>query len=153
MIALSQMTGPPRFRGRASHGGRCVTPKSLPLLLALSGFAAVLPGVAAAQDDADAMIAASQQVDTGMALAGRQIGARDLLGALGTLERVLFAHPEAVPPRLLYASLLCRLDDREGAEVELSLLAGRTIAEPDWAGVAAACGTIPRPSPAKRGRR
>src|SRR4051812_1730247 len=153
MIALSQMTGPPRFRGRASHGGRCVTPKSLPLLLALSGFAAVLPGVAAAQDDADAMIAASQQVDTGMALAGRQIGARDLLGALGTLERVLFAHPEAVPPRLLYASLLCRVDDAEGATVELSQLGGQQIADADWAIVTAACGQVPRPGPTHKGKK
>jgi hypothetical protein len=130
-----------------------VSSKSLPLLLALTSFAATLPGAAAAQDDADALIAASQQVDTGIALAGRQIGTRDLLGALGTLERVLFVHPEAVPPRLLYASLLCRLDDREGAEVELSLLAGRSIADADWAGVTAACGAIARPAPPRKGRR
>jgi hypothetical protein len=128
-----------------------VTGKSLPLLIALA--AAALPGAAGAQDSPDALIDASRQVDSGLALANRQIAASDLLGALGTLERVQFANPEAVPPRLLYISLLCRLDDREGAEVELGLLAGRPIADADWAGVAAACGSVPRPAPPRKGHR
>jgi hypothetical protein len=127
-----------------------VTGKFLPLLLAL---AAALPAAAAAQDSPDALIDASRQVDSGLALANRQIAANDLLGALGTLERVQFAHPEAVPPRLAYLSLLCRLDDREGAEVELGLLAGQSIADPDWAGVVAACGPLTRPAAPRKGRR
>lgn len=123
----------------------------LPLpLLALS--AAFLLSPAAIAQDLDAMASASQQVDSGMALARGQIAASDLPGALGTLERVLLAFPEIVPPRLLYASLLCRLDDRQGAELELGLLAGKPIADPDWAGVEAACGAVPRPAP-PRGRR
>jgi hypothetical protein len=126
-----------------------MTGKMLRFLLGLCA-AAMLSPAALAQDDTDAMIAATQQVDTGLALARRQIAATDLPGALGTLERVLFAHPEVVPPRLLYASLLCRLDDREGAELELGLLAGKPIADADWAGVAAACGSVPRPAPPKR---
>ena len=126
-----------------------MTGKMLRLLLGLSG-AVLLAPAALAQDDAGTLIAASQQVDSGMALARRQIAASDLPGALGTLERVLFAHPEIVPPRLLYASLLCRLDDRQGAELELGLLAGKRIADPDWAGVTADCGPLPRPAPGKR---
>jgi hypothetical protein len=125
--------------------------KSLPLLLALAAMA--LPGAAGAQDNPDALIDASRQVDSGLALANRQIAGNDLLGALGTLERVQFAHPEAVPPRLVYISLLCRLDDREGAEVELSLLAGKQIADSDWAGVAAACVPVARPAPSRKGHR
>ena len=128
-----------------------MTGKSLPLLLALSAMA--LPGAAGAQDNPDALIDAARQVDSGLALANRQIAVNDLLGALGTLERVQFAHPEAVPPRLVYISLLCRLDDREGAGVELSLLAGKPIADSDWAGVAAACGPVTRPAPPQKGRR
>ena len=116
------------------------------LILGLAA-AASLSSAVRAQDDADSLITASQQVDTGMALAQRQIAGRDLLGALGTLERVLFVHPEAVQPRLLYASLLCRLDDAEGANIELSLLGGQQIADGDWAVVAAACGAVPRPAP------
>jgi hypothetical protein len=102
--------------------------------------------------DLDGMASATEQVNSGINLARSQIAASDLPGALGTLERVLLAHPEIVPPRLLYASLLCRLDDRQGAELELGLLAGKPIAESDWAGVQAACGSVPRPAP-PRGRR
>jgi hypothetical protein len=126
-----------------------MTNKVLRLLIGLSG-AALLAPAAPAQDDADALIAASRQVDSGMALARRQVAASDLTGALGTLERVLFAHPEIVPPRLLYASLLCRLDDRQGAELELGLLAGKRIGDSDWAGVTAACGPMPRPAKGKK---
>lgn len=126
-----------------------MTFKALAFTIGLSG-AALLAPAALAQDESDALVAASQQVDSGMALARRQIAASDLTGALGTLERVLFAHPEIVPPRLLYASLLCRLDDRQGAELELGLLAGKRIADSDWAGVTAACGPVPRPGKRKK---
>ncbi|HEX6374561.1 MAG TPA: hypothetical protein VFZ91_02465 [Allosphingosinicella sp.] len=128
-----------------------MTAKMLSFLLGLS-VAALLAPAARAQDDPDALAAATQQLDSGMALARRQIAASDLTGALGTLERLLFAYPEVVPARLLYASLLCRLDDRQGAELELGLLAGKPIAEADWAGVAAACGAVPRPPPPKKGK-
>jgi hypothetical protein len=126
--------------------------KFLPFLLALSA-SALLSQAAAAQDDLDAMATATEQVDSGLALARRQIAASDLPGALGTLERVLLAHPEAVPPRLLYASLLCRLDDRQGAELELGLLAGKQIVDSDWAGVQAACGSVTRPAAPRRKKR
>lgn len=115
--------------------------------------AAMLSSAARAQDDSDALAAATRQLDSGMTLAHRQIQASDLPGALGTLERVLFAYPEAVPPRLLYASVLCFLDDRQGAALELGLLAGKPIADSDWTAVAAACGPVPRPAPPKRGKR
>ena len=122
----------------------------LPLLLLT---AVMLTSGARAQDDPAGLAAATERLDSGMALARSQIGASDLPGALGTLERILFAYPEAAPPRLLYASLLCRLDDRQGAELELGLLAGKPIADSDWAGVAAACGPVPRPAPPKRGKK
>jgi hypothetical protein len=123
--------------------------KMLRFPLALSA-AAMLSSAAFAQDDPEALAAATRQLDSGMTLARSQIGGSDLLGALGTLERLLFAFPEAAPPRLLYASLLCRLDDRQGAELELGLLAGKRIADPDWAEVTAACGPVPRPGKRKK---
>ena len=130
-----------------------MTAKLLRFPLALLA-AATLSSAARAQDDPDALAAATRQLDSGMALAHRQIRATDLPGALGTLERVLFAYPEAVPPRLLYAAVLCLVDDRRGAELELGLLAGRPTADSDWAAVAAACGPVPRPAPpGKRKRR
>lgn len=100
--------------------------------------------------DLEALIAPSLETDSGLRLARRQIADSDLLGALGTLERVQFAHPEALAPRLLYASLLCRVDDREGAEVEISQLAGQPIGDQAWTEVAAACGTIARPRGGKK---
>jgi hypothetical protein len=129
-----------------------MTFKMLRLPLALLA-AAALSSAARAQDDPDSLAAATRQLDTGMALAHRQIRATDLPGALATLERVLFAYPEAVPPRLLYAAVLCLVDDRQGAELELGLLAGRPTADPDWAPVAAACGPVPRPAPPRKGKR
>ena len=114
------------------------------------GAAAFASSSALAQDDLDVLANATLQVDSGLALARQQIAASDLPGALGALERVLLAHPEAVPPRLLYASLLCRLDDRQGAELELGLLAGKQIADADWAGVQAACGSVARPAAPRR---
>lgn len=115
--------------------------------------AALLSPALLAQDDPDRLAAATGRLDSGMTLARGQVAAADLPGALATLERLLFAHPEAVAPRLLYASLLCRLDDRQGAELELGLLAGKPVADGDWAGVTAACGPVPRPAPPRRGKR
>jgi hypothetical protein len=126
--------------------------KFLAFLLGL-GATAALAAPACAQDDLDTLVTASQQVDSGMALARRQMAGRDLLGAAGTLERVLIANPEAVPPRLLYASLLCRLDDSEGAGVELDLLAGMPVADADWTEVTGACGAVPRPAAPPQDRR
>jgi thioredoxin-like negative regulator of GroEL len=83
-----------------------------------------------------------------VALGRRQVADADLLGAVGTLERVLLAHPEANEARLLYASLLCRLDDTEGAGVELGLLPPEAITEEEWQEVTKACGPLPRPGPA-----
>ena len=115
--------------------------------------AALLSPAAYAQDDPAALAAATRQLDSGMTLARQQVRATDLPGALGTLERLLFAYPEAVPPRLLYAAVLCLVDDRRGAELELGLLAGRPTADSDWASVTAACGPVSRPAPPRRGKR
>jgi len=101
-------------------------------------------------DDLGALVTPALETESGLALARRQIADTDLLGALGTLERVQFAHPDALAPRLLYASLLCRLDDRQGAEVELAQLAGQPIGDPAWAEVTAACGSIARPRSGKK---
>ncbi len=125
-----------------------IMPRFSLALLAAATFSSAAPA-----QDADALAAATQRLDSGMTLARRQIGASDLPGALGTLERVLLTYPEAAPPRLLYAAVLCLLDDRQGAELELDLLADRPIADSDWSAVAAACGPVPRPSPPRRGKR
>ena len=47
----------------------------------------------AIEPEVEALIAPSQQTETGVALARTQIQENDLLGAVGTLERVLFVDP------------------------------------------------------------
>lgn len=94
----------------------------------------------------EALVDPTLQVDTGTALARRQAADADLLGATATLERVLFGHSEADSARLFYASVLCRLDDGDGAKTEVELLSGRPVADVDWTEVSAACPPMTRPS-------
>ena len=100
--------------------------------------------------DLDALITPSLKVDTGMALARQQMADNDLLGAAATLERVLIANQDSVPARLLYASLLCRLDDRQGAQVEINLLPKKDVPDAYWSEVTTACGVMQRPGKSRR---
>src|SRR5262245_2940264 len=51
--------------------------------------------------------------------ARQQASAGDLLGAAATLEGALLAHPNAQDVRAVHAAILCRLDDRQGAALDL----------------------------------
>jgi Flp pilus assembly protein TadD len=86
----------------------------------------------------------SVQTGPGIALARRQIGQGDLMAAVATLERVLMAHGDADAALLLHATLLCRLDDRDGARAELAAF-DRPVPGPAWAEMTAACGSMSRP--------
>ena len=105
----------------------------------------VSSGAQTIAQDVEPLIAPAQKVDSGIALARQQIGQGDLLGAASTLERVIIQNPESVGPRLLYVALLCRLDDRQGAAVELSLMPKRSVPDSYWTEVTAACGAMQRP--------
>lgn len=94
----------------------------------------------------EALIDPALQVDSGTALARRQIAEQDLLSAAATLERVLIFHENADAGRLLYASLLCRLDDPAGADVELGLLDGHPVPDDGWSELTSICGMRRRPS-------
>lgn len=93
----------------------------------------------------DQLSRATEGVQSGMALARRQIGESDLVGAVATLERLLIDHPQADDALLLHASLLCRLDDKQGARAELAEMDRVRVTETGWAEVVAACGPVPRP--------
>ena len=131
---------------------RVRTFRFLALVATSAGFAASA-GAQTVPTDPETLVDASQAPETALPLARGQIAERDLLGAAGTLERLLLARPGVIPARLLYASLLCRLDDAEGAGIELRLLDGQPIADADWAEVTAACGNVARPAPPKGRRR
>ena len=71
--------------------------------------------------------------------------AGDLTGAAATLERALIADPQANSLRLAYVALLCRLDDAQGARLELAKLDGQPGDEVGFARVQEACGAFARP--------
>jgi Flp pilus assembly protein TadD len=118
------------------------------LIVAIAVISAFASSPAGAQVDPaaelDPLAQASSDPADGLALARRQREAGDLLGAVATLERVMLMHPGAVEARIFHASLLCRLDDPDGARGELNRLAGLAISDEIWAEVTAACGDVPR---------
>ena len=118
-------------------------------LIAIGLFAGILVALPAQAEpvshDPESLISASLAVDTGLALARRQAAESDLLGAVATIERVLIGHPDAIAPRLLYAGLLCRLDDPKGASAELAMLGSEAVTDDDWAEVTRSCGAMTRP--------
>lgn len=100
------------------------------------------PAIPARADPVAELEALSRETgspQSGLALARRQAAGGDLLGAVATLERVLITHPEAEEALLLHASLLCRLDDREGALIELDELRGRPFPDKLWTDATAPC--------------
>lgn len=115
--------------------------------LGLAALAFAAP--ACAQSDPtveiDRIIQESQGVSSSLALARRQIADDDLIGALGTLERVLIDHPESDDALLLHVSLLCRLDDAPGARAEMETLRSVGGSDMVWGEVRAACGPAMRP--------
>lgn len=106
----------------------------------LAGMAvAGSPAQAATAAELDVLARATAQPASGVALARKQIAAGDLLEALATLERVIINHPESNEARLLHAGVMCRIDDRRGAMVELDGLRGRVIPDALWNEANTAC--------------
>jgi len=89
-------------------------------------------------DELDSLAGASVDPGPGLVFARQQVVRGDLIGAVATTERIIALHPESDDALLFHASLLCRLDDPEGARAEIAELpAGRGG---DWGPVVAACG-------------
>ncbi|MDE8651346.1 hypothetical protein [Novosphingobium album (ex Liu et al. 2023)] len=99
---------------------------SMALAALALGTAPAAPAETPAQ--LDALSRAGESETAGLALARRQADAGDLLDALATLERVILNQPEhSYAARLYHAALLCRVDDRRGALIELDGLRGHDI--------------------------
>ena len=89
-------------------------------------------------DELDSLSRATEDPGAGLSLARQQVARGDLIGAVATTERIIALHPESDDALLFHASLLCRLDDPDGARAEIAELpAGRGG---DWGPVVAACG-------------
>ncbi len=115
------------------QGFRCLI-AAIPLALA-----PLAPAAADSLAQLDLLATASEDPVQGLALARQQAAGGALLEALATLERTLAAHPKTKPALLLHASLLCRLDDRAGGEVEFARLKKGDFKKPDWAAARAPC--------------
>ena len=107
--------------------------------------ALVLPQVASAQslEDLDRLVQGSVKPIDGLALARAQAAAGNLLDALATLERVQGVDPQDKQARLLHASLLCRIDDRDGAAAEFARLRGKEYTKADWTAAMLPCTVAP----------
>ncbi len=97
--------------------------------------------------DLDALIDASATPEGALATAHRQADAGDLSGAAATLERSLISGGTR-DLRLFYVAVLCRLDDRQRAAIELAQVKDGG-ADP---GVRAACGGLEPSHAVDRGR-
>ena len=105
----------------------------------------VLPQGAFAQslEDLDRLVQGSAKPADGLALARSQAAAGDLLDALATLERVLAADPKDKQVKLLHASLLCRIDDRDGAAAEFARLRAKDYKKAEWSAALVPCTAAP----------
>jgi hypothetical protein len=113
-------------------------------LAGLTLLPAIIAGPANAQESIDPaleqLIAAGQKPQAALTEAARQQAEGELLGAAATLERALIESPGADAVRIEYVTVLCRLDDRGSARLELDLLQGRVIGGQAWNRMIAACG-------------
>lgn len=118
----------------------------LPLLLAIGALGYAAPSLAQSDPlaELDDLADVSGDPQSGLRLARDQYSEGDITGATGTLERLLMDHPEVDEALVFHASLLCRLDDREGARIELAELKFG-ISDQAWDDVTEACGSMRRP--------
>lgn len=119
------------------------TPSRLGLsALALALVLAAAPAAAQTLQDLDQLLDASAKPKAGVALAQTQAGAGAWLEALATLDRVLAAEPKHKQARLLHASILCRLDDRDGARTEFARIKSGDYKKAEWAAAMAPCNAL-----------
>ena len=114
----------------------------LALTYAAASFGWSVPALAQDSEVAvlDQLVERSSSASSAIDLAREQAAAGNLLGAAATLERILIADENADEARLTYAALLCRLDDRQSAQLELRALSGQGGSQAARDEVAKACG-------------
>lgn len=100
----------------------------LALAVLLAAIASTLPATAETIEQLDALAAASEDEQAGVALAQAQAQRGEYLEALATLERVLTLFPRSQSALLMHALYLCQVDDRQGGMVELSKLRPHDLA-------------------------
>jgi len=91
-------------------------------LAVLTASLLVATAPAAGAPTFDAVLAAPDDVNLQIAYAEAEADAGHLLPAAAALERVLMKNPDAQSVRLLYAVVLYRLDDLQGARLQLRMV-------------------------------
>ena len=107
----------------------------------LAALVLAQPASAQSLEDLDQLVQGSVKPADGLALARAQVGSGGLLDALATLERVLTVEPKHKQARLLHASLLCRIDDRDGAAAEFARLRSKDYKKAEWSAALMPCAT------------
>jgi hypothetical protein len=105
--------------------------------------ASAAPGPADPAAELDRLSRPTDTAEKGLNAALQLFVAGDALASLAALERVMILHPEAHGALLQHASLLCRLDDHDGAKVEFDELDRRDFPARAWADATAPCGGSP----------
>jgi hypothetical protein len=90
--------------------------------ISLLVLAASTPLAAQSLEELDALSDRTADEASGIQTALEQTARGELLEALATLERVLALYPESDEARFNHATLLCWVDDPQGAEVEFARL-------------------------------
>jgi len=108
-------------------------------LLCTIGLTAPVVAQADPLAELDALSKATVDPASGLALARDQAMRGDLVGAVASTERVIALNPGFDNALLFHISLLCRLDDPDGARAEAAELPAGPVAG-DWAPAVAACG-------------
>ena len=109
----------------------------------LASLVLAQPAWAQSLEELDRLVQSSAKPADGLALARSQAATGSLLDALATLERVLTVDPKHKQVRLLHASLLCRIDDRDGAAAEFAKLRSKDYKKPDWSAALVPCNSAP----------
>lgn len=115
-------------------------------LLTFTGLGSILaslcfsaPAEAQSIEVIDQLVQTSAKPKDGLIQARSQVSAGSWLEALATLERVLASAPNVKQARLLHASILCRIDDPDGAKVEFAQLRSGDYKKAEWAAATAPC--------------
>lgn len=109
-------------------------------LRALIGLALVAaPALADDIVDLERELASSPTAVATLGMAQQQADRGQLLEALASAERVRFLDPKSKQARLLHATLLCRLDDPQGAAVEWNALRKKDFKKAEWKRARASC--------------
>ena len=130
---------PCALKGEQSMPKQSNRGRLLAALFAATLFTVSHPAAAQSLVDLDLLVQGSAKPADGLALARSQAAGGAFLDALATLDRVLAIDPKHKQAKLLHASLLCRIDDADGASLEFGRLKKSSYKKAEWAEAIAPC--------------